>query len=156
MKDSGKKEVQQLHGNFGMPAGGDSLNIPSTFMADLLDLRFVKDFLVSLKREVERRLARLEVVQIPYGPRNDNTMCKPTSWDKDLAAVNEVVGLKGLGPSVSRVNVGLSLTKSKGPDSQKPNGEGADEHKSRKGEVIENAEEKWDRLERRGCLSTVG
>lgn len=78
-EDSGKKEVQQLHGNFGMQAGGDSLNIPSTFMEDLLDLRFVKDLLASLKRQVERCLVRLEVVQISYGPGNDNTMCKPTS-----------------------------------------------------------------------------
>jgi hypothetical protein len=60
-----------------MQAGCDSLKLPSTIMEDFLSLRYIKDLLVSLKREVERCLVKLVVGQIPSRPGSDETKFKP-------------------------------------------------------------------------------
>lgn len=65
----GRKEQQALHGNPGNQEGDDSLKISSVDSSEIFELWSLKNLLVSLKKELDRCLERLEMVHLSFGSK---------------------------------------------------------------------------------------
>ena len=78
MDSFGKKYILLLQRG---QAGSDNVIFTSKAKESFLDFSFVKNMVISIKREVDRWLSKLEAGQIPIEPGTDAIKIKPKLQD---------------------------------------------------------------------------
>jgi hypothetical protein len=131
MDSFGKKEILLLQRG---QAGSDNVIFTSKAKENFLDFSSLKNMVISIKREVDRWLSKLEAGQIPIEPGTDAIMIKPKPQD----ITNDGGGPMDSGSSKSGLEMAYALISLMGQRGKKINGKGKINIGLKKGESNTN------------------